>query len=237
MLQRKKKKKAHPTDSSVGYREKGGRRKDRFQPSCCLFFCVCVTHTTRHDRIERNEATQDMTHLPDVLWAQRTDRILLTIEVPDCERPVLDVGNVPDGTGYVKFRGTNQTTGNEYELELELYGRIDPNGNKMRSGGRNVFLSIQKESEGPHWPRLTHSKEKRRNVHCDWNKWKDEDEEDEPGTFTKLRLEKITRCSSTKGSTSSSFSCERNERGDGRAQMDVISKRSWIVDPNLSVWF
>lgn len=160
-----------PTES-VG-RGREGREGNRTK--------VRSRRSTRH---ATDRSTQHaMAHLPDVLWAQRTDRILLTIEVPDCERPTLDVGNVSDGTGYVKFRGTNQTTGTEYELDLELYGRIDPNGNKMRAGGRNVFLSIQKESEGPHWPRLTQSKEKRRNVHCDWNKWKDEDEEDEEGAF------------------------------------------------------
>lgn len=125
--------------------------------------------------------THAMAHLPDVYWAQRTDKILLTIDVPDCPQPKVEIGNHEGGEGYLKFQGTNGSTGVEYAVQLDLYGKVDAEGSKISAGGRNVFLAIQKQTEGPHWPRLAKEKVKLRNVHCDWNKWKDEDEEEDEG--------------------------------------------------------
>lgn len=122
-----------------------------------------------------------MAHLPDVYWAQRTDKILMTIDVPDCPQPKVEIGNHDGGDGYLKFQGTNGSTGVDYAVQLDLYGKVNAEGSKISAGGRNVFLAIQKETEGPHWPRLAKEKTKLRNVHCDWNKWKDEDEEEEEG--------------------------------------------------------
>lgn len=140
--------------------------------------------TTRHTHVldvQARKRGNDMAHLPDVYWAQRTDKILMTIDVPDCPQPKVEIGNHDGGDGYLKFQGTNGSNGVDYEVQIDLYGKVNAEGSKISAGGRNVFLAIQKETEGPHWPRLAKEKTKLRNVHCDWNKWKDEDEEEEEG--------------------------------------------------------
>ena len=69
-----------------------------------------------------------------VTWAQRKDRLYLTIDVQDCVEPKIDLTNVGEGDaekhGRVSFRGEGRShaTGSEkhnYTLELELNKVLD----------------------------------------------------------------------------------------------------------------
>merc|ERR1712098_764183 len=47
--------------------------------------------------------------------------------------------------------------------------------------GQHIFMSIKKKESGPHWPRITKENNKltKQFYQCDWNKYVDEDDEDE----------------------------------------------------------
>lgn len=123
---------------------------------------------------------------PTVLWAQRKDKIFLTIDVQNCKNPQISVDNDDDAkAGKVTFRGTaiSHATGPEehaYSLDLELYGEIDKDNVSQMVTDRTVVLVIAKKEEGPHWPRLLKTPGKAPlYVKADWDKWVDEDDEEE----------------------------------------------------------
>ena len=87
--------------------------------------------------------------------------------------------------GRVHFKGLahSHATGPDehvYELDLELYEQIDAEDVKQHTTDRTIALVIPKKEEGPHWPRLLKATGKSpQYIKADWDKWVDEDEEDE----------------------------------------------------------
>ena len=68
----------------------------------------------------------------------------------------------------------------QYALDLDLYGEIDTEDVKQVTTDRTITLVISKKEEGPHWPRLLKTAGKTpQYVKADWDKWVDEDDEDE----------------------------------------------------------
>ncbi|XP_010249748.1 PREDICTED: uncharacterized protein At3g03773 [Nelumbo nucifera] len=110
---------------------------------------------------------------PEVLWAQRSDKIYLTIALPDAKN--VSVKSEPEGLFSFSAMGAQ---GESFDLNLELYGTIVPEGSKVNVGLRNILCSIQKEQKG-WWKRLLKSDEKPAPyIKVDWNKWCDEDDEE-----------------------------------------------------------
>ncbi len=58
---------------------------------------------------------------PSVLWAQRADTVLLTIELNDIQNEKYTLSDKA-----LKFSGQGGAQGSIYELELELYGEVVP---------------------------------------------------------------------------------------------------------------
>ncbi|KAM7500024.1 hypothetical protein LguiA_024438 [Lonicera macranthoides] len=109
---------------------------------------------------------------PEVLWAQRSDKVYLTIALPDAHN--VSVKCEPEGLFSFSAVGVQ---GETFDVSLELYGRIVPEGCKTNVGLRNILCSIQKEEKG-WWKRILKSEEKPAPfLKVDWNKWCDEDEE------------------------------------------------------------
>lgn len=105
-------------------------------------------------------------------------QLYITIDVQDVKDPKTSLENV-DGTGKLSFSGTAGAEQQPYAVDLVLMKEIDVQASKVSVSGRNVFIMLIKTEPG-HWPRLT--KESGRHlshIKCDWNKWVDEDEEDE----------------------------------------------------------
>ncbi|KAL6005159.1 hypothetical protein ACLOJK_005721 [Asimina triloba] len=118
---------------------------------------------------------------PEVLWAQRSDKIYLTISLPDANN--VSVKTEPQGLFSFSAKGPQ---GESFGFSLELYGTINPEGSKINIGLRNILCSIQKEQKG-WWKRLLKSDEKPAPyIKVDWNKWSDEDEEE----FSKFYVHK-----------------------------------------------
>lgn len=97
---------------------------------------------------------------PQLLWAQRKDKLYLTVDLQDCESPDIKVSN-EDGAGKFEFRGTAQ--GQQYELTVQLFSEVDADNVQISNTARKVLLMVPKKEEGDHWPRLT--KEKAKHTH------------------------------------------------------------------------
>ncbi|KAI9093708.1 hypothetical protein K1719_027157 [Acacia pycnantha] len=114
-----------------------------------------------------------MSRQPEVLWAQRSDKVYLTVALPDAK----DVSVKCEPQGLFSF-SANGVQGESYKFCLELYGPIVAEGCKTKSGLRNILCSIQKEQKG-WWKRLLKSEEKPAPyLKVDWNRWCDEDDEE-----------------------------------------------------------
>jgi prostaglandin-E synthase len=129
------------------------------------------------------------TKLPSVVWAQRKDKLYVTIDLQNAGEPKVTVTNGADGKhGHISFRGKAQShaTGaepHEYAWDIDLYGPVDPDGVKVSTSERSILLVIPKKEEG-HWPRLQKDTGKTpANIKVDWDKWVDEDEEEDKPEF------------------------------------------------------
>ncbi|KAJ3181993.1 hypothetical protein HDU87_000331 [Geranomyces variabilis] len=110
---------------------------------------------------------------PEVLWAQRTDEVFLTINVADLAQPKIDL----TATG-LTFSGTAQ--GKEYKLDLEFFKEVDVEKSKQNITLRNITLVIAKKTTGEeYWPRLTKEKGRYHWLKTNFDLWKDEDDEDD----------------------------------------------------------
>ncbi|KAL8152424.1 hypothetical protein V2J09_010184 [Rumex salicifolius] len=109
---------------------------------------------------------------PEILWAQRSDKVYLTIAVLDAK----DVCLKCEPEGLLNFSAVG-AHGEKYECTLELYGSILPEGSKTKIGLRNILCTVKKERK-EWWVRLLKSEEKpAAYIKVDWNKWCDEDDE------------------------------------------------------------
>ncbi|XP_027367285.1 co-chaperone protein p23-1-like [Abrus precatorius] len=136
-----------------------------------------------------------MSRHPPVKWAQRSDELYITVELPDAQDVKLKLE--PDGKFY--FSATTGAEKIPYEINIDLFDKVDVNNSKASTGSRNIFY-IVKKSESKWWSRLLKPEGKPPVfLKVDWDKWVDEDEEQEdnkPGTdmdygnfdFSKLNM-------------------------------------------------
>ena len=113
---------------------------------------------------------------PDLKWAQRKDRLYVTIDLPDVESPNIDLK--PEGK--LKFSGKVKDT--KYAIDLDLFNDVIVEDSKWNLKGRLILLNIiKKDQEAEYWPRLTKEKMKHPHIKIDWDKWiEEEDENAEP---------------------------------------------------------
>ena len=123
-----------------------------------------------------------VSHHPPVLWAQRKDKLFITIDVQDCVHPKLKLEKLEDESQatLLKFSGV-VGDGSSVEVLLELHDDVNSPQAKVSVTGRHVLVVVPKKTEG-FWPRLTKHKQPRF-VSVDWSKWVDEDEENEAPEF------------------------------------------------------
>lgn len=127
--------------------------------------------------------SQDML-TPEVLWAQRSSNsdaeknfIYLTITVPDVPASNLKLDLKSDS---LTFEGRSDTLKRNYHLELAFYGEIDPENSKINHTSRNVEMKLRKkELKEEYWPRLLKEPKKVQFLKTDFDKWVDEDEQNE----------------------------------------------------------
>jgi len=124
---------------------------------------------------------QHPTVTPPVLWAQRNDRLLLTINVQDVRDPKIKLTEKS-----LVFSGS--TNAKEYKVELEFFGDINAEASKWGVLPRHIQLNIVKKESGPYWERLLKESGKHWFLQVDWDRWVDEDEQDEAGKENDFNL-------------------------------------------------
>ncbi|KAB2603433.1 hypothetical protein D8674_004438 [Pyrus ussuriensis x Pyrus communis] len=116
-----------------------------------------------------------MSRHPNVKWAQRSDIVYITIDLPDAQ----DVKLKLEPEGKFLFSATVGPEKTPYEVDLDLYDKIDVNETKSSVGLRNICYLVKKAEE-KWWSRLIKQQGKAPIfLKVDWDKWVDEDEEPE----------------------------------------------------------
>jgi len=111
---------------------------------------------------------------PETVWAQRNDRLYLTIRLDDCTSPQIKIEE-----DSFKFSGRGGKEQKNYAIELEFYDAVDPNESKQHLTARELVFVIKKKEVGPYWPRLQKAPKRPPFLHTDFNKWRDEDDSDD----------------------------------------------------------
>jgi len=121
---------------------------------------------------------------PEVLWAQRSSKtepeknyIYLTISVPDVPPKSLKLDLKSNG---LSFTGASETKKTTYHVDLEFYGEIDVENSKTHHSAKDIEMILRKkELKEEYWPRLLKNSAKVHFLRTDFDKWVDEDEQNE----------------------------------------------------------
>merc|ERR1712065_42703 len=123
-----------------------------------------------------NQIMSDETVHAPIKWAQRKDRVFVTLGVQDVTGETISLTETK-----LSFSGTDGS-GVGYATDIEFFEEIDAAASSYVVRPRAVeFLIMKKEQEedAEHWPRLTKAKIKAPWLACDWSKDVDPDEEDQ----------------------------------------------------------
>ncbi|VFQ85531.1 unnamed protein product [Cuscuta campestris] len=116
-----------------------------------------------------------MSRSPSVKWAQRQDKVFLTVELPDAKDVKLNL----EPEGKFSFSAVTGPDNTPYKVEFDLFDKVDLSESKSNTGPRNIFYIIKKAEE-KWWSRLLKQEGKAPSyLKVDWDKWVDEDEQDE----------------------------------------------------------
>ncbi|KAF3018738.1 hypothetical protein E8E15_007382 [Penicillium rubens] len=122
---------------------------------------------------------------PEVTWAQRSsdsdpERNYLYVNIKAADVPKADA-TLSITEKNVSFKGASKK-GVTYSVSLDLFAEIDPENSKVNHTDRDVELVLRKkELKEEFWPRLLESKQKMHFLKTNFDKWVDEDEQDEAG--------------------------------------------------------
>ncbi|ONK65233.1 uncharacterized protein A4U43_C07F35040 [Asparagus officinalis] len=115
-----------------------------------------------------------MSRHPLTKWAQRSDKVFITIELPDAKDVKLKLE--PEGRFYFSAKSPDNTP---YELDLELHDKVNVEESKAAVGLRHICYLVKK-TEKKWWSRLLKQEGKPPVfLKVDWDRWMDEDDEKE----------------------------------------------------------
>ena len=114
------------------------------------------------------------TKFPDLKWAQRKDRLFVIIDLPDAEKPNINLK--PEG----KLTFDCYVKDQKYAIDLDLFAEVIIEDSKWNLKGRNILLNImKKDQEAEYWPRITKEKMKHPHIKVDWSRYIEEEDENE----------------------------------------------------------
>uniref|UniRef100_A0A5B7AFB5 Co-chaperone protein p23 n=1 Tax=Davidia involucrata TaxID=16924 RepID=A0A5B7AFB5_DAVIN len=117
-----------------------------------------------------------MSRHPEVKWAQRVDKVYITVLLPDAKNAKVNLEPV----GVFTFSASAGAEDHLYELKLDLYDKVDVEESKINIGLRTVFCVLEK-AEKKWWKKLLRGDDKAPHyVKVDWDKWADEDDDTGP---------------------------------------------------------
>lgn len=111
-------------------------------------------------------------------WAQRADKIFLTLQIQDCKKP--DIKLEKQKLTFVGKSDSMQkdSDNNEHKMNLVFFNTINTEESKFAVRARGIEFVIIKE-EPKWWPRLLKDTVKQHWLRIDFPKWKDEDDTDD----------------------------------------------------------
>ncbi|OQE31172.1 hypothetical protein PENSTE_c001G02816 [Penicillium steckii] len=120
---------------------------------------------------------------PEVTWAQRSsdseperNYLYVNLKTPDVPKADAKLSLTSNNVSFTGPSGKGVT----YSVSLDLYGEIDPENSKVNHTDREVELVLRKkELKMEYWPRLLKDSKKVHFLKTDFDKWVDEDEQDE----------------------------------------------------------
>ncbi|WOL09412.1 hypothetical protein Cni_G18165 [Canna indica] len=116
-----------------------------------------------------------MSRHPTTKWAQNSDCVYITIELPDAK----DVKLTLQPEGRFCFSATSGAENIPYQLDFELFDKVNVDESKAAVGLRTICYLIKK-AEKKWWSRLLKQEGKPPvYLKVDWDKWIDEDDEKE----------------------------------------------------------
>ncbi|KAF8398174.1 hypothetical protein HHK36_017100 [Tetracentron sinense] len=114
-----------------------------------------------------------MSRHPTVKWAQRSDKVFLTVELPDAK----DVKLKLEPEGRFIFSAIKDSV--PFEVDIELYDKVNVEESKVNIGVRSIMYVVKK-AEKKWWGRLAKMEGKPPVfLKVDWDKWVDEEDEEE----------------------------------------------------------
>lgn len=97
--------------------------------------------------------------------------------MPDVQKQNLKLDLKPTG---LTFKAISDSLKRSYALDLEFYAEIDVENSKINHTGKNVEIVLRKkEMKEEFWPRLLKDAKKVHYLKTDFDKWVDEDEQEE----------------------------------------------------------
>eukprot|EP00997_Jenningsia_sp_PLL12_P006986 NODE_3579_length_757_cov_66.579096_g2999_i0.p1 GENE.NODE_3579_length_757_cov_66.579096_g2999_i0~~NODE_3579_length_757_cov_66.579096_g2999_i0.p1 ORF type:complete len:178 (-),score=38.78 NODE_3579_length_757_cov_66.579096_g2999_i0:183-716(-) len=118
-----------------------------------------------------------MVHIPPCKWAQRKDRIYLTVIVADAKDTKISFDEKK-----VNFagHGTSGSGEGDFAHSFNLFKEINAQESSYKLLVREIQLNLKKKEDG-FWDRLTEepTKQSKQFLSCDWDRWVDEDDEAE----------------------------------------------------------
>jgi len=130
-----------------------------------------------------------MTSTAPVKYAQRTDSLYLTIALSDVKDETIELTDTE-----LKFNGTSNDK--KYEVNIKFFKPVDAKDSTYKVLPRSIQMHIMKakgeddDEDVEFWPRLLEDKTLEKNqVKIDWDRYIDEDEEEEEGGFDTSALE------------------------------------------------
>ncbi|XP_076936308.1 uncharacterized protein OsI_027940-like [Bidens hawaiensis] len=115
-----------------------------------------------------------MSRHPEVKWAQREDKVFITVVLADTKDAKVNLA--PEGV----FTFSAKAGQHEYDLKLELFDKVNVEESKINIGERSIFCILEK-AEPKWWNKLLSGDAKTPHyLKVDWDKWADEDDEAGP---------------------------------------------------------
>ncbi|KNA20957.1 hypothetical protein SOVF_047610 isoform B [Spinacia oleracea] len=167
-----------------------------------------------------------MSRHPSVKWAQTSDKIYLTIELPDAKDVKMKLE--PEG----KFLFSAVKDGNRYEVDIELLDMINVKESKYNIGVRHIVYVIQK-AEKKWWSRLIKQQGKPPVfLKVDWDKWVDEDEEDEKSfDYGDMDLSKLGMGGDDDFDMDDSMDEEENKEARKEESVEAVVEKDTPIQP------
>jgi hypothetical protein len=119
---------------------------------------------------------------PEVLWAQSRERLYITIKIVDLKEQNIEILEKN-----VKFVGSNDKS--NFDLNLKLCKDIVPEESKWSVKATCIELSLRKDGDF-FWNKLL--EEKYNNLRIDWNRWEEDDSDDEVNLNRKAMLDNFS---------------------------------------------